>query len=49
MKLELTPDTKESDFTKHGNAAKPLTLHPLQVETAVAALLKVKPPAKPEK
>jgi len=33
-----------------GNAAKPLSLHPLKFENAVAALLKVKPEpkAKPE-
>lgn len=32
-----------------GNAAKPLSLYPLEVEAAVAGLLKVKPPTKPEK
>jgi hypothetical protein len=31
-----------------GNAAKPLSLHPLKFEAAVSSLLKVKPPAKPE-
>ena len=35
--------------TEMGNASKPLSFHPLKLETAVAALLRVKPPAKPEK
>lgn len=33
----------------HGNAAKLVSLHPLQLEDAMAGLLKVKPPAKAEK
>jgi hypothetical protein len=32
-----------------GNASKPLSLHPLKLDAAVAALLKVKPQIKPEK
>lgn len=48
MKSESTT-TKESEFAEHGNAAKPISFHPLKVEDAVAALLKVKPPVKPEK
>jgi hypothetical protein len=32
-----------------GNAAKPISLRPLKLETAVAALLKVKPVPKPQK
>jgi hypothetical protein len=34
---------------EHGSAAKPLSFHPLKFETAVSALLKVKPPAKAAK
>ena len=34
---------------EHGSAAKPLSFHPLKFETAVSALLKVKPLAKPAK
>jgi hypothetical protein len=49
MKHESVPPTKESDFAKHGNAAKPISLHPLKVDAAVAALLKVKPEPKLEK
>jgi hypothetical protein len=48
MKPEATT-TKKVDFTEHGNAAKPISFHPLKVEDAVAALLKVKPEPKPEK
>lgn len=29
-----------------GNASKPVSFHPLRLDKAVAALLKVKPPAK---
>jgi len=32
-----------------GNASKPISLYPLRLDAAVAALLKVKPPVKPEK
>lgn len=32
-----------------GNAAKPISLHPLKLEDAVSALLKVKPEPKPAK
>jgi hypothetical protein len=32
-----------------GNASKPISLHPLKLDEAVAALLKVKPQVKPEK
>jgi len=39
MKSESAPSPKETDFAKHGNAAKPLSFHPLHVETTVAALL----------
>jgi hypothetical protein len=31
---------------KCGPASKPISLHPLKLEAAVSALLKVKPPAK---
>jgi hypothetical protein len=48
MKSEPIP-SKEPAFAKHGNAAKPLSLHPLKVDAVVAALLKVKPEPKPEK
>jgi hypothetical protein len=34
---------------EHGNAAKPISLYPLKLETAVAALLRVKPEPKPQK
>jgi hypothetical protein len=49
MKHESSPTNKESDFTKHGNAAKPISFHPLKVDAVVAALLKVKPEPKPQK
>ncbi len=49
MKPESVPSSKESDFTEHGNAAKPISFHPLKVDAVVAALLKVKPEPKPEK
>jgi hypothetical protein len=49
MKSESVPSPKKLDFTKHGNAAKPVSFHPLKVDAAVAALLKVKPEPKPEK
>jgi len=32
-----------------GPASKPFSLHPLKLDEAVAALLKVKPTVKPEK
>jgi hypothetical protein len=41
MKSEASP-TKNTDFDKHGNAAKSISLYPLKVDSAVAALLKVK-------
>jgi hypothetical protein len=34
---------------KIGPASKPISLHPLKLGAAVAALSKVKPPVKPEK
>jgi hypothetical protein len=46
MKPESVPPSKEPDSTKHGNAAKPISFHPLKVEAVVAALLKVKPEPK---
>jgi hypothetical protein len=49
MKSERVPTTEHADFDKHGNASKPLSFHPLRTDAAVAALLKVKPPTKPEK
>ena len=42
-KKTMTPKT---DFDKHGNAAKPISFHPLKVDAVVAALLKVKPEPK---
>jgi hypothetical protein len=51
MKRNMTVTDKDSATSnkEHGNAAKPLSLHPLKFEDAVAALLKVKPEPKPEK
>jgi hypothetical protein len=49
MKSESSPTAKIPDFGKHGNAAKPVSFHPLKVDAVVAALLKVKPEPKPEK
>jgi hypothetical protein len=49
MKPEVVKHAKQSDFTKHGNAAKPVSFHPLKMDAVVAALLKVKPEPKPEK
>jgi len=37
------------DLDKHGNAAKPLSFHPLTVDAALNRLLQVKPEPKPEK
>jgi hypothetical protein len=48
MKTESTT-MKKSEFAEHGNAAKPISFHPLKVDAVVAALLKVKPEPKPEK
>jgi hypothetical protein len=45
MKSEL-PKTKESELTEHGNAAKPISFHPLTVDAALCRLLKVKPEPK---
>lgn len=41
--------TKKANLAEHGNAAKPISFHPLKVEDVVAALMKVKPEPKPEK
>ncbi len=49
MKSESVPSRLKPDFSKHGNAAKPLSFHPLKVDEALSALLKVKPEPKPEK
>jgi hypothetical protein len=46
MKSESIPVTKKLDLDKHGNAAKPISFHPLKVDAVVAALLKVKPQPK---
>jgi hypothetical protein len=46
MKSESIPSSKGPDFAKHGNAAKPISFHPLKVDAVVAALLKVKPEPK---
>jgi hypothetical protein len=43
------PKELEISSSTLGNAAKPINFYPLPVDAAVAALLKVKPPAKPEK
>jgi hypothetical protein len=48
MKSQSVPSPKP-DLAKHGNAAKPISFHPLKVDAVVAALLKVKPEPKPEK
>jgi hypothetical protein len=48
MKRESTK-TKKSDIAEHGNAAKPISFHPLTVDAALNRLLKVKPEPKPEK
>jgi hypothetical protein len=37
------------DKLRPGNASKPMSLWPLKLDAAVATLLKVKPPVKPEK
>jgi hypothetical protein len=37
---------KHEHFEQHGHAAKPISFHPLKVDAAVAALLKVKPEPK---
>jgi hypothetical protein len=44
----MNEQTKKSnlELDKHGNAAKPISFHPLKVNEAVAALLKVKPEPK---
>jgi hypothetical protein len=39
MKSEKAPNGKEFTFDKHGNAAKPISFHPLKVAAVVAALL----------
>jgi hypothetical protein len=49
MKDEPVPPRKESAPDKHGNAAKPISFHPLTVDAAVFRLLQVKPEPKPEK
>ena len=46
MKLEQIK-TKES--AEHGNAAKPISFHPLTVDAALNRLLQVKPDPKPAK
>ena len=40
---------KEPEVAEHGNAAKPISFHPLTVDAAVFRLLQVKPEPKPEK
>jgi hypothetical protein len=40
------PNTKESDVADHGNAAKPISFHPLTVDAALNRLLQVKPEPK---
>ena len=49
MKPEAVPPNIEEAFAKQGNAAKPISFHPSKTEAVLAALLKVKPPTKPEK
>jgi hypothetical protein len=49
MKPESVPSSKEASIDKHGNAAKPLSFHPLTVDAALNRLLQVKPEPKPEK
>jgi len=48
MKSEPTKP-KEPEIAEHGNAAKPISFHPLTVDAAVFRLLQVKPEPKPEK
>jgi hypothetical protein len=46
-KRALSRENLVNDAT--GNAAKPISLHPLKLDAAMAALLKVKPELKPQK
>lgn len=48
MKSE-SPKPKKSEIAEHGNAAKPISFHPLTVDAALNRLLQVKPEPKPEK
>ena len=49
MKDKSVPIRKESEIAEHGNAAKPLSFHPLTLDAALNRLLQVKPEPKPEK
>jgi hypothetical protein len=49
MKPEMVPPHNEEAFVKQGNASKPVSFHPSKTEAVLAALLKVKPPAKSDK
>jgi hypothetical protein len=40
--------TQEPEIAEHGNAAKPISFHPLTVDAALNRLLQVKPPKKAE-
>jgi hypothetical protein len=49
MKREPVPPHKEKPSDEHGNAAKPISFHPLTVDAALNRLLKVKPEPKGKK
>ena len=49
MKKDSIPPREETPIEEHGNAAKPISFHPLTVGIALNRLLQVKPEPKPEK
>jgi hypothetical protein len=45
----MKPKSEKHEDLEHGNAAKPISFHPLTVDAALNRLLQVKPEPKPEK